>query len=280
MLNCWYHHILLSFVSKIPDLCLFHNRFGEDCCCSEIYFKLTWTLRQIAFELLHFLQLCATAIPLLKSRFIMELSAPARSISSLCIGMNHRNVNLDSEFTLHFWKENSVTKLVSRISPGTRARYACLLSFDAKNYEAKQFLVQKFAAGQSVMMTGGQPGQNAPLGPSSTFSCRPKFQRQRYEEEKHYGLRSGNILIISYFWPLILENDNLSGSWKENTFLFPWERLPTTRLPRWKAQSCHWFFPTKHENENVHMMNIYPKTSHRPLLIARTWAGKGLRALF
>ena len=105
MLNCWYHHILLSFVSKIPDLCLFHNRFGEDCCCSEIYFKLTWTLRQIAFELLHFLQLCATAIPLLKSRFIMELSAPARSISSLCIGMNHRNVNLDSEFTLHSWRK-------------------------------------------------------------------------------------------------------------------------------------------------------------------------------
>ena len=239
MLNCWYHHILLSFVSKISDLCFFHNRFGEDCCCSEIYFKLTWTLRQIAFELLHFLQLCATAIPLLKSRFIMELSAPARSISSLCIGMNHRNVNLDSEFTLHFWKENSVTKLASRISPGTRARYACLLSFDAKNYEAKQFLVQKFAAGQSVMMTGGQPGQNAPLGPGSTFSCWPKFHRHRYEEEKHYGLRSGNIPIISYFWPLISENDNSSRYWEENTFLFPWERLPTTRLPRWKAPSCH-----------------------------------------
>ena len=141
----------------------------------------------------------------------MELSAPARSISSLCIGMNHRNVNLDSEFTLNFWKENSVTKLVSRISPGTQARYACLLSFDAKNYEAKQFLVQKFAAGQSVMMTGGQLGQNAPLGPGSTFSCRPKFHRHRYEEEKHYGLRSGNILIISHFLPLILENDKLSG---------------------------------------------------------------------
>ena len=196
MLNCWYHHILMSFVSKILDLCFFYNRFGEDCCCSEIYFKLTWTLRQIAFELLHFLQLCATAIPLLKSRFIMELSAPARSISSLCIGMNHRNVNLDSEFPLHFWKENSVKKFVSRISPGTQARYACLLSFDAKNYEAKQFLVQKFAAGQSVMMTVGQPGQNAPLGPGSTFSCRAKFHRHRYEEEKHYGLRSSNYFIF------------------------------------------------------------------------------------
>ena len=125
----------------------------------------------------------------------MELSAPARSISSLCIGMNHRNVDLDSEFPLHFWKENSVTKFVSRSSPGTRARYAYLLSFNAKNYEAKQFLVQKFAAGQSVM-TVGQSGQNAPLGPGSTFSCRPKFHRHRYEEEKHYGLRSSNYFIF------------------------------------------------------------------------------------
>ena len=81
-------------------------------------------------------------------------------------------------------------------SPGTQARYACLLSFDAKNYEAKQFLVQKFAAGQSVMMTVGQPGQNAPLGPGSTFSCRPKFHRHRYEEEKHYCLRSSNYFIF------------------------------------------------------------------------------------
>ena len=169
MLNCWYHHILLSFVSKIPDLCFFHNRFGEDCCCSEIYFKLTWTLRQIAFELLHFLQLCATAIPLLKSRFIMELSAPARSISSLCIGMNQWNVNLDSEFTLHFWKENSVTKLVSRISPGTRARYACLLSFDAKK------LWSKAVFGAKVCCRSKRYDDWRPAGSKRSFGTRFNF---------------------------------------------------------------------------------------------------------
>ena len=258
MLNCWHHHILLSFVSNILDLCFFHNRFGEDCCCSEIYFKLTWTLRQIAFELLHFLQLCATAIPLLKSRFIMELSAPARSISSLCIGMNHRNVNLDSEFTLHFWEENSVTKLVSRISPGTQARYACLLSFDAKNYEAKQFLVQKFAAGQSVMMTVGQPGQNAPLGPGSTFSCRPKFHRHRYEEEKHYGLRSSNYFMFltshlgEWHFECVLSGKHISFSLRATSHN-EITKMKGSKLPlissyktwKWKRTNKWWIFTKK-----------------------------------
>ena len=242
MLNCWHHHILLSIVSNILD-----NAFSIiDLGRIAVALKFTSSWRELY-------------VKLLSNCFISFNYAPQPSLfwsQDLLWNYQHRRDRYHHyalEWITGMWTsiQNSLCifgrkiqwrSLCQGVLPELErdTRVFCLLMqkiMKQSSFWCKSLLQVKalwWRSASRVKTLLWDPVQLFPAGQNSTGT-----------DMRRRSIMAWDLLIISYFWPLILENDNLSGYWEENTFLFPWERLPTTRLPRWKAQSCHWFFSDK-----------------------------------